>query len=122
MLVMLVVAFFSWWYGRGWREVAVNIGPRLEGVAATFSVSQLLRTLFQPWRRIITYPGDSLAAKFRAWGDNVFSRAIGFVVRLFVLFAALLILIVVLVFSVIEVVAWPLLPPAVPVLLILGVR
>ncbi|HVX48221.1 MAG TPA: hypothetical protein VHA05_02580 [Candidatus Saccharimonadales bacterium] len=118
---MLVVAFFSWWYGRGWRDVAINIGPRLGGIAATFSVNQLLRTLFQPWRRIITYPGDGLGAKIRAWGDNMFSRAVGFVVRLIVLFAALVVLIVTLVFSVIEVVCWPLLPPAIPVLLVMGV-
>lgn len=121
MMFMLVVAFFSWWYGRGWRDVAINIGPRLGGIAATFSVNQLLRTLFQPWRRIITYPGDGLGAKIRAWGDNMFSRAVGFVVRLIVLFAALVVLIVTLVFSVIEVVCWPLLPPAIPVLLVMGV-
>ncbi len=121
MLVMLVVAFFSWWYGRGWLEVAKSIGPRLSGVAYTFSVSQLLRTLFAPWRRIITYPGSTLGERLRAWGDNVFSRAVGFVVRLIVLFAALLALVFILIISVIEVVAWPLLPPAVPVLLILGV-
>lgn len=121
MMFMLVVAFFSWWYGRGWQSVATNIGPRLQGVAATFSVNQLLRTLFQPWRRIITYPGDSLGAKIRAWGDNAFSRAVGFVVRLIVLFAAVVVMIVALVFSVIEVITWPLLPPAIPVLLIMGV-
>jgi hypothetical protein len=117
---MLVTAFFFWWYGAGWRGVAKSIGPRLHDVGATFSVSQLSRTLFAPWRRIITYPGDSLGAKFRAWGDNVFSRAVGFVVRLIVLFAALLTMIFVLVFSVVEVIVWPLLIPAVPVLIILG--
>ena len=122
MLVMLVVAFFSWWYGRGWREVATNITPRLSGVMATFSVSQLLRTLIQPWRRIITYPGDSLATKLHALGDNIFSRAIGLVVRLIVLFAALVVLIVALVFSIVEVVVWPLLPPALPILIIMGAR
>jgi hypothetical protein len=122
MMFMLVVAFFSWWYGRGWRDVALNIGPRLKGVIATFSVMQLTRTLFQPWRRIITYPGDSLGTKLRALGDNIFSRAIGFVVRLIVLLAALVVLIAVLIFSVIEAAAWPLVPPAIPVLIILGVR
>lgn len=121
MLVMLVVAFFSWWYGKGWQGVAKSIGPRLSSVAATFSVSQLIRTLFAPWRRIITYPGDSIGERLRAWGDNIFSRAIGFVVRLIVLFAALVAMIVVLVFSVVEVIVWPLLPPAVPVLLVMGV-
>lgn len=121
MMFMLVVAFFSWWYGQGWRVVAVNIGPRLSGVAATFSTTQLIRTLFQPWRRIITYPGDSLSARLRAWGDNIFSRAVGFVVRLTVLLAALVVIVITLIFSIIEVAAWPLLPVAVPVLLIMGV-
>lgn len=120
-MIMLVVAFFSWWYGRGWRGVATNIGPRLEGVVATFSVAQLIRTLFQPWRRIITYPGDGLGAKFRAWGDNMFSRAVGFVVRLLVLLAALVVMTATLVFSIVELVAWPFLPPAIPVLIIMGV-
>lgn len=97
-----------------------DIGPRLQGVLATFSAGQLVRTLFQPWRRMITYPGDSLGAKLRAWGDNVFSRTVGFVVRSLVLFAALITLIVVLVLSILEIIAWPLLPPAVPVLIIMG--
>ncbi|HVV66528.1 MAG TPA: hypothetical protein VHB72_00450 [Candidatus Saccharimonadales bacterium] len=118
---MLVAAFFSWWYGQGWQGVAKNIGPRLAGIAEAFSAAQLLRTLFSPWRRIITYPGSSFAEKFRAWGDNIFSRAVGFVVRLLVLFAALLVIIVVAFLSVIELIAWPLLPLAVPVLIIMGV-
>lgn len=117
---MLVLSFFSWWYGRGWQNVAKNIGPRLQGLAASFSAGQLLRTLFAPWRRIMTYPGDSLAARVRAWGDNLFSRAVGFVVRVLVLLAALVMTIVVAVLSVAEVVAWPLLPIAVPILIIMG--
>lgn len=121
MMVMLVVAFFSWWYGRGWLSIATNIGPRLQGIAAGFSAGQLLRTLFQPWRRIITYPGDSFSTKLKALGDNIISRAVGFVVRLLVLFATLVVLTFSLVFSIIEVVIWPLLPPAIPILLVMGV-
>lgn len=101
--------------------MAKGIGPRLQNIAATFSAGQLLRTLFQPWRRIITYPGDSLGAKFRAWGDNVFSRLVGFVVRTIVLFTALIVIVCVLVFSIVELIVWPLLPPAIPVLIVLGV-
>lgn len=120
-MIMLALSFFSWWYGRGWRDLATSVGPRIQGVANTFSVSQLLKTLFQPWRRIITYPGDSLAEKFHAWGDNVFSRAIGFVVRTMVLLASLIAILATIIFSVIEIIIWPLLPPAVPILLIMGV-
>lgn len=120
MMVMLVLSFFSWWYGRGWKEVITGIGPRVQGVAASFSMGQLTRTLFAPWRRIVAAPGTGLGGKLRAWGDNIVSRAVGFVVRLIVLFAGCLITLVVIVVSLIEVVIWPLLPPAVPVLIVMG--
>ncbi len=79
-----------------------------------FSVSQLLRTLFQPWRRIITYPGASLDAKMKAWGDNAVSRGIGFVVRFSVLVAALIATVCILIFTAVEIVVWPLLPLLIP--------
>lgn len=114
------MSFFSWWYGRGWRLAATHLRPRLRSVAELFSVSQLLRTLFSPWRRIITYPGASLEDKVKAWLDNMVSRVIGFSVRLIVLFAALVTLVTVAALSAAELIAWPLLPLAVPGLLIAG--
>lgn len=85
-----------------------------------FSAAQLLKTLFAPWRRIITYPGASLADRWKAWGDNLFSRIIGFVVRLIVLLAALVALTIVAVVTAIEMLLWPLLPLAIPGCLIAG--
>ena len=120
MVIMLLLSFFSWWYGPGWGQVAASFSQRLAGIADTFSVGQLLRTLFAPWRRIITYPGASLAERFRAWGDNLFSRIIGFLVRFFVLLAALLTALVIIVITVVELLIWPLLPLAVPGLVIAG--
>jgi hypothetical protein len=117
---MLVLSFFSWWYGRGWRGVATSFRSRVQGIANTFSVSQLLKTLFAPWRRIISYGGDAFADKFRAWVDNVISRIIGCIVRLIVLFAALVAVIAVAIFSAAELIVWPLLPVAAPVLIIMG--
>ncbi len=116
----MLLAFFSWWYGRGWKHVANSFGPRWRGVTESFSVNQLLHTLFSPWRRIITEPGRSLEDRFHAWVDNLFSRMIGFVVRLGVLLAAAVTLLVVMVLTLVEVIAWPLLPPAIPALLIAG--
>ncbi len=117
---MLVVAFFSWWYGQGWAGVFGSLSRRQKTVANTFSVNQLLKTLFAPWRRIITYPGATLPEKFRAWSDNLFSRAVGFVVRLFVLLAACLVLIIVGLLTIIEIAVWPLLPVAIPAGLVVG--
>lgn len=117
---MLMLSFLSWWYGRGWKTVFNSLGPRLKGVANNFSVSQLLRTWFEPWRRIVSYPGASLDAKIRAWGDNMVSRAIGFVVRSGVLIGACLAFVLVSIFTILEVIAWPLLPLAIPGCLIAG--
>ncbi len=117
---MLVMSFFSWWYGRGWKQVFDSFGPRLSAISNTFSVNQLSRTLFAPWRRIISYPGASLGDKMRAWGDNMVSRVIGFIVRLFVLIAAFLTLIAVALITTIELIIWPLLPIAIPGFLLAG--
>lgn len=117
---MLVLSFLSWWYGPGWKEVLISLGPRLRGVIRSFSVKQLVRTLFQPWRRIVTYPGASLAEKFRAWSDNAISRAVGFTVRAGVLLAAFVTLAIVVAVTLVEIIVWPLVPFAVPILLIAG--
>jgi hypothetical protein len=117
---MLIGAFFSWWYGKGWKHAVRAFPLRLKGTSELFSVSQLLRTLFQPWRRIVTVPGDSFDDKLHAWGDNLVSRGIGFVVRAFVLIAAFLSLVIVGCLTAAEIVIWPLAPVAVPLLLVKG--
>ena len=118
---MLFLSLFGWWYGHGWAAVATSFGRRMQGVAEAFSVGQLLRTLFAPWRRIISYPGASLGERMRAWSDNAFSRVIGFVVRLFVLLAGGICLLVVGLVTAIETILWPLVPVAVPVCLVWGI-
>lgn len=118
---MIVLAFFSWWYGRGWREEVHSLAARVRKVNRSFSVQLLLKTLFSPWRRIMTYPGASLADHFRAWGDNVVSRAVGFFVRLIVLLSAGVAIGLVGLLSVAELVLWPLLPPAIIACLVMGV-
>jgi len=118
---MLALAFFGWWYGRGWRELAQGMRRRLRMTALMFSAPILLRTLFSPWRRIVTAPGAGLDAKLRAVGDNLVSRAVGFCVRLIVLFTAGIMLVIVGALAVAELVAWPLLPLAAVILLVKGI-
>lgn len=121
MMIMLATSFFSWWYGAGWRSVANSFRPRLQGVLNSFSVPQLMRTMFAPWRRIVTEPGRSLDEKFRAWGDNLFSRAIGFVVRVSVLIVAFMTVAVVTLLTLLELIIWPLLPLAITGCLVAGI-
>ncbi|HUD10244.1 MAG TPA: hypothetical protein VMR28_01070 [Candidatus Saccharimonadales bacterium] len=118
---MLGISLLTWWYGQGWSQVASSIPRRLHATIKLFSADTLLRTLFAPWRRIVSYPGKSLSDHFRAMIDNIISRIVGFLVRLSVLISAVLALVIITVFGVIELVVWPLLPLAAVASLIKGI-
>ncbi len=96
-------------------------GKRIVRVSHLFSLPILLRTLWAPWRRIISYPGAGLDAKLRAVGDNMVSRVIGFTVRVLVLITACLIVLLTSVLQLIFVILWPLLPVAIIAFIIKGV-
>jgi len=112
-MLMLVVGFFSWWYSAGWMILSKNVQKRLQKTLAMFSVPSLMRTLFAPWKRIVTNPGAGLSAHLSAIGDNMVSRAIGFTVRLFVLIAALVSVLLVSVIGLAQIILWPLVPLAI---------
>ena len=107
---MLLLAYFHWWYGPGWRDAAGRVQAYLRHTYLEFSVPILLRTLVSPWRRIITPGGGAIGQRFRAAIDNLFSRAIGLVVRVLALMAALLIMFLTLVVGGGLVLFWPILP------------
>ncbi|MEO6761724.1 MAG: hypothetical protein ABI220_05150 [Candidatus Saccharimonadales bacterium] len=118
---MLTLEFFKWWYGSGWQGTLSKTNSRLTQLAERFSVSTLLRTLFAPWRRIISYPGAGLDARMRAMLDNSISRLIGFLIRIAVLIGAGITYIVILILALLEIVAWPLVPAASVGLIIWGI-
>jgi hypothetical protein len=118
---MMFTQFCIWWYGRGWHDLVRSFSARLRKTSEAFSVPLLLRTLFAPWRRIITHPGASLNDHFHAWLDNMVSRVIGFFVRFFVLFAAAITLLGVGILTSIEIILWPCLPLAIIGVIILGI-
>jgi len=107
---MIALAFLKWWYGVGWLDAAQRLKTALARVGLAFSVPALLRTLFSPWRRIVSYPGASLADHARAMLDNLVSRCIGFVVRLFVLLAAGVSVLCMVLLGALGLMLWPLLP------------
>lgn len=120
-MVMLTFQLLSWWYSQGWLQVIKSFNRRMVGVSHVFSVPILVRTLWSPWRRIVTYPGAGLDARLRAMGDNLVSRCIGFTVRILVLLTAGLALLFTAVLGLLLIVAWPIIPPLVPVLVIKGI-
>jgi hypothetical protein len=109
---MLAVAFIRWWYGAGWKNLARNVQRRSQRTLDSFSVPTLLKTLFAPWKRIVTAPGAGIDEHLRAIGDNAISRLVGFTVRLTVLFSALVSLALMMVFGLVQIAVWPLVPIA----------
>lgn len=120
-VIMLVTEFFSWWYGAGWKLLAKNVQRRLERTLLAFSVPTLARTLFAPWKRIVTAPGAGISEHMRAALDNLVSRLVGFTVRLTVLLAAGVSLAIMAFAGLVQVVAWPLLPLIILFCLVRGV-
>jgi hypothetical protein len=117
---MLMLELCKWWYGPGWGEAAEGAKKRLLTLADMFSIAILLRTLFAPWKRIISYPGAGLDAHLRAMLDNLVSRIIGFFVRVTVLFSAAVAFVIFGFISLAQVLLWPLVPIAAVVLIIWG--
>lgn len=119
-MILMLVEFVVWWYSTGWIEVCGKVGGRVRAVWRMFSVPILLRTLFAPWRRIISAPGKGIDQLFRSMIDNTVSRAVGFTVRMFALFSALLLTVLASIAGVVMLLAWPFLPLAVFFFLLKG--
>lgn len=83
----------------------------LADIALSFSVPLLMRTLFSPWRRIVSLGSSNILESLRAMVDNSVSRFVGFGVRVLTLIAAAVVLALTLVSGIIAVIVWPLLPP-----------
>jgi hypothetical protein len=119
--LMLAVAFLQWWYGPGWGDASRRLAHRIDETYLWFSVPILLRTMFQPWRRITTPPGTSLEQKLRALVDNLVSRAVGFTVRLLALLVATILISFYGIIGGALLVLWPLIPLLGPALIVAGV-
>ena len=108
---MLLVGFFSWWYGAGWRDQFSRLGASLDRVNDYFSVPLLLRTLFKPFRQISAgETGRDLKEKFQVALDKLFSRLIGAFMRVFLIIAGVLSMIFVIILDLIKALVWPFFP------------
>lgn len=110
MAGMLLINFFQWWYTRGWFEFGKKLINRLSYLIQLFSIPMLLRTLFNPWKRITTIAGKSVGEKARAALDNLISRLIGFLTRIIVIISGLIIMLLTGVVGFILFIIWPFIP------------
>ncbi|MGE5309978.1 MAG: hypothetical protein ACM3JF_02785 [Sphaerimonospora mesophila] len=108
---MILVGFLTWWYGAGWHDQIKRIGLSVRRTSDFFSISLLARTLFALFRQISAdATGNDIASRFRAWGDRMFSRIIGAVMRIFMIVFGIIALGLTLVISLVRLALWPAVP------------
>ena len=110
---MVIVDVLAWWYLTGWSIFAKMLSTRFANLADFFSMSSLIRTLFQPFRQISageTSVNASLDMRFQAFTDRLVSRCIGFVTRLGLLITGTVVMIGTGIIGVVMIVLWPLIP------------
>ena len=110
---MIVSKIFFWWYAQGWKIFTQQVKANLDSIIDFFSMSDLLRTLFQPFRQISTAGASSTAsleAKFQAFLDRLISRTVGFFTRLTLLLVGTIFIILSSIVSLLTIIIWPLIP------------
>lgn len=113
---MFLVGIFQWWYGDGLVAQIRRVGFGVLKTADYFSIGLLLRTLFNPFRQISAAQVDGpLPVKFQAFFDRSFSRMVGAVVRTVVLVFGLVVIFVRIIWALLNVLAW-LIIPAMPLI------
>lgn len=107
----MFVGFFTWWYGDGLNRRINDIGERLARVSDFFSVGLLAATLFSPFRQLsVGRVNGPLSVQLQAIFDNLVSRIIGAFVRSAMIIFALIASVGVLLYGIVLVAGWLLLP------------
>lgn len=123
---MFMVDLLQWWYFRGWGVFFSGFKTKLGDTADLFSIGDMFRTLFKPFRQISagTAGSEALDAKMAQFFDKLVSRVVGMFARLTIIIAGIIVLILELLAGIIMMIIWPVVPflPIVGVILMaLGV-
>lgn len=108
--ISLVPTFFGWWYGRGLKDLLGFILALFSYLTNMFSVVGILKTLFSPWKKMVSEREKGIEG-LKLWlVDNLVSRAVGFIVRVFMLIFFLICLVFLCLFSLFSIVFWIFMP------------
>lgn len=83
---MFILGILSWWYGAGWRQRVAMLREKIMSTMDYFSIDLLAKTLFSPFRQISAGKVQGpLGVQLRAFADRIISRAIGGMIRTFMI-------------------------------------
>jgi hypothetical protein len=112
---MFLVGIFKWWYGVGWLSRLSILKERLAASADLFSIGQLIKTLFSPFRQISAgRVAGSIGEQLRAFADRSISRLVGAFVRGFMIIFGSVAISLQFIFGILVLIIW-LVMPALPV-------
>ena len=105
---MFVVDLVQWWYAKGWSTFFADMKAVLKNTADTFSIGDLAKTLFSPYRQIdADSTGESV---FASLISKLISRLVGFLARTALIIAGLLLMLVEVIVTGVLMIIWPLMP------------
>lgn len=108
---MFLVDMISWWYNDGWKGQLTNSVNRLKSSADFFSIGQSIATLFEPFRQISADKIDgAINVVIQSFFDKLLSRFIGFIMRTFMIALGIIVMLSQIVFGVVIVILWFLIP------------
>lgn len=108
---MFLRGFISWWYGGGWFGRVKMMKDRLKASADFFSVELLISTLVAPYRQISAgNVTGSLNDQIKAFFDKLLSRTIGAIIRIFMIIFGLIAMFLQVLFGIIILAAWLIIP------------
>ncbi|MGA2666531.1 MAG: hypothetical protein ABSE91_00380 [Patescibacteria group bacterium] len=118
-----MITYLSWWYAQEplylWRSIKIVT----KKIYLNFSITTLLRTLFDPWKRdVMAAENASLNVRFNILIGNLVSRLVGFVLRFFTIWAGLITTIGAFFIMVALFLIWLFLPILILFLMINGIR
>lgn len=112
---MVVVGLLSWWYGSGLKRHVVLMWRRIARTYDYFSIDQLLRTWFAPFRQISAGAvSGSMSVQWHAFTDRTVSRFVGGFMRTMMIIVGTIAIIAMTIVSFAAIILW-LIAPLIPV-------
>lgn len=105
--------FLAWHYTQGVEYYIKSVEATVKWFLHYFSIPLLLKTLFSPWKRMVTVdksPGFNLQKRLEAFSFNMVSIVIGFIARLVLIISGIVFIFVAVMGGVVGFVFWLLIP------------
>ena len=106
-----MVDLVQWWYAKGWGVFSGDLKRKIKDTADTFSIGELLRTLFKPYRQIDASSNTNTSEPFLSviFGKLV-SRLVGFATRTVLIISGIVVILGESLIGGFVMIIWPLIP------------